>query len=111
MKIKVLRSIIVIMAVVLLMLIMSGFAISKNFHSVVAIVTTVDEGTHLITVECGNGNIFSFYDTIESWEVGDLCSMIMYNKGTEIVADDIVVSSRYGGYVDLYQRIEESLYA
>ncbi len=69
----------------------------SNFYPVTAMVTQVED--NLITVACQNGNIFKFDNTREDWFVGDICSMIMNNNGTENVKDDIVVDTRYSGYV------------
>lgn len=90
-------------------IIMMGADITNNHHSRVAMVTEIDEETNLITVTCGNGNMFSFYDTSEDWMLGDLCSLIMYDNGTEIVYDDKVVSARYGGFIELFEEIESTI--
>lgn len=72
-------------------------------------ITEIDTENNLITVTCGNGNMFSFYDTNEDWCCGDLCSLIMYDNGTEIVYDDKVISVRYGGFIELFEEIEGTI--
>ncbi len=71
---------------------------NQSFYPETAMVTQVNED--LITVICQNGNIFKFKDNTEEWIKGDICSMIMDNKGTVSVYDDKVVSARYSGYVN-----------
>ena len=71
---------------------------NQSFYPETAMVTQVNED--LITVICQNGNIFKFEDNAEEWIEGDICSMIMDNKGTVSVYDDKVVSARYSGYVN-----------
>lgn len=90
-------------------IIMMGTDITNNHHSRVAMITEINEENNLITATCGNGNAFSFYDTSGDWMLGDLCSLIMYDNGTEIVSDDKVVSARYGGYVELFEEIEDEI--
>ena len=87
----------------------SQMVITDNLHSRVAMVTEIDEKTNLVTVTCANGNVFSFYDTEEDWFYGDLCGLIMHDSGTDIVYDDVVVSARYGGFVELFEEIEASI--
>lgn len=65
-----------------------------------------DDTENLITVEVGNGNLFSFYDAEEDWLLGDFCAMIMDSKGTEIVYDDEIVSTKYCGFVELFAEKE-----
>lgn len=97
---------ITIMVLVAIIITMS-VVVTNNFHSRVAMITEIDEENNLITTTCGNGNMFAFYSATEDWAVGDLCSLIMFDNGTEIVYDDIVVSARYGGFIELFEEIEK----
>lgn len=99
----------VITLILLVTMITVGICISNNLHSRVAIITKIDEESNLVTATCGNGNVFSFYDTNEDWMLGDLCSLIMYDNGTEVVSDDKVISARYGGFIELFEEIEETI--
>ncbi len=71
---------------------------NQSFYPETCMVTQVNKD--LVTVICQNGNIFKFEDNTEEWIEGDICSMIMDNKGTVSVYDDKVVSARYSGYVN-----------
>ena len=93
---------------VLVMIIIAMFSIATtNIHSRVAIVTEINDD--IITTTCGNGNVFSFRSDAVDWHCGDLCSMIVFDNGTESVNDDVVLSVRYGGYVELFEEIENSM--
>lgn len=105
---KVFKRVLLIILVTVITIIISLSFIVNHLHSRVAMVTEINEEENLITVTCANGNMFQFTD-IEDWMCGDLCSMIMYDKGTEIVEDDIIISSRYGGYLELFETIEDAI--
>ena len=62
--------------------------------------TTVvtETGTKEIVVTDFNGNDW-IYETDDEWEIGDYCSMIMSDNGTESIYDDIIVNVRYNGYL------------
>lgn len=99
-----------LVVIILVMIIVIMFVVAiNNFHSRVAMVTEINEIDGLITATCGNGNMFSFYSTNDDWHCGDLCGLIMFDSGTDIVYDDIVVKARYEGYVELFEEIENTI--
>lgn len=59
-----------------------------------AMVTKLNRKKDIVTVETATGNRFEFYGC-EDWERGDLCSMLMYSKGTKKVRDDVILDVRY----------------
>ena len=63
------------------------------------LIIDIDEECNLVTYQTQNGNIFCFTG-IEDFFVGDLVATIMNDSGTPEVADDIVVSARYVGWID-----------
>lgn len=65
------------------------------------IITEIDEAQDLVTLECANGNVFEFYG-IEDYAEGDLVSMIMYNNGTELVYDDVILDAEYAGTAEMF---------
>ena len=73
--------------------------------AIVSEINTIDDGilpyTEVIVVDAA-GRSWAFYDDQEDWFVGDLCSMIMFDNGTEIVHDDEVISARYAGTPDMF---------
>lgn len=63
-----------------------------------AIVTEVTDD--FVTITDFEGRMWQFYDDCEDWMAGDICAVIMDNNGTnETVYDDIVLKTRYCGYV------------
>ena len=76
-------------------LVMSGdIKANGRLYAETAVVTNIEKDT--VTVECANGNLFSF-EGAEDLEEGDLCSMIMYDNATPIVYDDEILSIKYAG--------------
>lgn len=80
---------------------------AKNFYSTVAIVTKIDKNDNTITAMCGDGEFFSFRNTDRNWKCGNLCSLILYNNGTDGQIDDKVVYSKRDGNLGLYRTIAE----
>ena len=44
------------------------------------------------------GNEWEFEDT-EDWLTGDIASLLMWNNGTNIIEDDVIIQAFYCGYV------------
>ena len=55
------------------------------------------KGRVVITMQ--NGNQFAFTDKDEDWMVGDLVAVVFDDNGTEKVYDDIILSTRYCGWI------------
>lgn len=70
-------------------------------YSRVAMVTSVED--NLVTVACANGNAYSFFG--DDWTRGDFCALTMFDNFTENVSDDVVISARYGGYMELFEKL------
>lgn len=88
------------------------YSMNGNYYPLTGIITSIapdsDSRENVITLECGNGNIFQFTDsTSADWDTYDLVSCVMDNKGTAIVYDDEVVTTMYAGYTSQFQKIEE----
>lgn len=108
MKKKILYLTTIILTIIVTVIITLTF-VENHFHSRIGMITNIDTEADIITVTCGNGNTFEFYGEQEDWFIGDLCSMIFYDNGTEIVKDDKIVSMRYGGYLELFEEIESTI--
>lgn len=52
-----------------------------------------------ITVRDFNGNYWQFDDNAGDWEIDDIASLIIDSKGTELIADDVVVKAHYSGWI------------
>lgn len=68
----------------------------EGFYPQAYIVTEVDYATDMVEITSTTGFVYTFYGT-EDWIVGDLCSCIMFDNGTENITDDIIVTCRYSG--------------
>lgn len=60
-------------------------------------VIDLDYKNDIVTVENATGFTYQFYGC-EDYYVDDLVSMVMFNNGTDIITDDIIISARYSGY-------------
>lgn len=63
------------------------------------IVTEVDYKSDLVTISTFTGVEYQFYGC-EDWYVGDICSVIFCDNGTSTIYDDIIISTRYSGYIE-----------
>lgn len=68
-----------------------------NQYPTTGIVTTVGEGFMVFTDF--NGNEWTINGDPEDWVCGDIVSAIMNSKGTDIIYDDEVVSTKYSGWI------------
>ena len=81
---------------------LSYFGIIKwdntNQYALTTVVSKLDTENDAVVCYDATGNSWVFHG-IEDWEVGDVCSMLMNDKGTVEIYDDEIVSVRYGGHV------------
>ena len=78
----------------------STIPVSENCYALTTIVSYVDEYADEVSCVDSNGNEWVFQG-VSDWYTGDICSMMMYNKGTpKNIYDDEIVSCRYGGSTD-----------
>lgn len=93
---------------IILVTTMGGFISSAqettNFYPLTAIITNVN-GTE-ITATSINGNLWQFLDDEEYYEKGDMVSLLMDDKGTDLVFDDEIVKVHYCGNVAEWKKIE-----
>lgn len=85
------------MAVLLGALALSLSLQAKSYYPCTMTVTRVDYTTDVVTITTYGGDDFQF-EGCEDWFVGDICSTIMFDNGTESIYDDEIVSVRYCGY-------------
>lgn len=72
----------------------------KNLYPMTTVLVDINDECKLITCKDFNGNEWCFTDLEGDWVVGDIVSMIMYDRGTPIIYDDEIVSVRYDGWFD-----------
>lgn len=71
---------------------------AENLYAMTAIVTGLDSESDTVVVKNSVGLTWEF-SGIEDYLIGDVVSMVMDNKGTDIVFDDEILSVRYSGFV------------
>lgn len=63
-----------------------------------AYIVELDRENELVVAEDAVGLLWSFSDDSGDWAIGDGVSLIFYDNGTQIIYDDVIVSSRYSGF-------------
>lgn len=72
-----------------------------NIYPQTLIIDDVNQKDDIVTGHMLNGLSYSFYGC-EDWLKGDVAALIMSDNGTpDTVLDDIIITARYIGYVDL----------
>lgn len=79
----------------------AGAIASGFFYPETGIVTALDRESDVVEVTTANGHVFGFCG-VEDWESGDLVSMLMNSRGTDLVFDDEIVRVRYAGRISDY---------
>lgn len=67
-----------------------------NLYALTTKVVMIDYPTDVVWCEDYNGNIWEFYGC-EDWAIDDIASLLMNDKGTELIYDDEIVGTRYNG--------------
>lgn len=62
-------------------------------------VVDVNYAEDIVTIADFNGFEFQF-EGCEDWLEGDLCSVTMCDNGTEKIFDDVILGTRYSGWVE-----------
>ena len=94
----------ILLSVIISMFLNGNLKSDYRLYAETGIIVETDAKQDLVTVECVNGNLFSFYG-IEDYEEGDLVGMLMSNNGTGTVYDDVILSTNYVGSVEQFDRI------
>lgn len=81
---------------------MSRSTIYPETGVIVKVVET-ENNTYEITFDVANENRFYFFTESSDYFVGDIISLIMDSKGTEIVYDDEIYDHKYSGTIDMYK--------
>lgn len=73
--------------------------IIENYYPLSCYVDYIDYDNNIVTVvDFGTENEWEF-EGVEDWMEGDICSMIMYDNGTQTIYDDEIVKVKYCGYI------------
>lgn len=95
------KAIAILVLVSLLLVCFSASAMDiDNLYPMTAVVTDFDFENDLVIVTDYEGFDWIF-EGIEDWQIGDICSMIMFDNNTyEYVEDDIIVKIVYAGFME-----------
>lgn len=66
------------------------------YYPMTTVVSKIDTKNDIVTVENNNGHMYEFMG-VEDWEIGDICSLMLDDNGTESIYDDIIVKTIYDG--------------
>ena len=82
---------------------------TETIYSKTCMVTEIDTENNLVTVSTASGLLFQFYG-VEDYDVTDIVSVTFFTRFTpKNVKDDMVVSCRYSGFVELFSEMENEL--
>lgn len=68
------------------------------------IITDINEKTDIVTISTCTGIEYQFTG-INDYINGDFVSCVMYNNFSENINDDIILSHKYSGYMELYETL------
>ena len=70
---------------------------SDNKNSYYPLMATVIEiNDNIVMIEDNNGEVWEFEGS-EDWQINDICSCIMNDKGTKTIYDDEIVKIKFDG--------------
>lgn len=70
----------------------------SRVYSLSTIITALDVENDIVTCKDFNGNEWNFQG-VEDWFIGDICSLTMDNKNTANITDDVIISTKYCGFI------------
>ena len=83
----------------------AGLAAAGTIYPQTSIITNCDAQKDLVTMDTGTGILYQFYG-VEDYSEGDLISCIMFDNFTpDDVRDDVILSVRYAGYTEMFDKI------
>lgn len=68
--------------------------VNNDYYPMTTVVREIDIKNDVVTVENNNGHLYAFTG-VEDWQVGDICSLMLDNNGTESIFDDIILKAIY----------------
>ncbi len=90
------KKVIAILIVILIIVVANG---NEEIYPRTMVVSEIDAGSDTVVLTDSVGFEWEFYG-IEDWQVGDICSCIMDDNGTENIEDDIIVDAKYNGQIE-----------
>lgn len=78
-----------------------AFTTEHKQYPMTAVVVDTDYAADVVVIEDCNGYLWEFYG-VEDWEIGDVCTCIMDDNGTEKIFDDVIINAQYSGYFEMW---------
>ena len=75
----------------------------RDLYALTTVVAEVDREYNTVYCVDFNGEKWAFYGC-EDWAEGDIATMVMYNNGTSIIYDDVILSAKYCGWFEGWER-------
>lgn len=85
--------------ILLMTLILNTAQIKTENYPLTTVITCVDYESDVVIAMDFNGNMWEF-EGCNDWIEGDVCSMIMNNRGTDVIYDDVIIDMKYCGWVE-----------
>ena len=76
-------------------------AYNAAFYPATMVVIEVDYENDNVVMADFTDNCWNFKGC-EDWSVGDICSVLMCDNGTESIYDDFICETKYSGYVSTW---------
>lgn len=71
---------------------------TSNLYALTTVIVEINDDCKLVTCKDFNGNLWRFTTCEGDWIIGDIVSMVMYDRNTPIIYDDEIVSVKYNGW-------------
>lgn len=84
-------------AIIVMICLCSAFLHTSNLYALTAIVVDIDYINEEVTAEDCNGNLWKFGGSAD-WARGDCASLVINDRGTAEIFDDVVESVRYNSW-------------
>ena len=79
----------------------AGTAKTSKIYPTTGVVTEISYEEDSVTLTDATGETWMFYGC-EDWQKGDICSLLMDDKGTELIYDDEILKPIYSGVISDY---------
>ena len=100
MKTHTLTWVIITLLIGLVLGLLHGYTIRKRLYPNALYVAETNKEENYVAAVSITGNAFKF-SGVDDWMIGDVVAVIMDDKGTENVDDDVIIKKRYAGNLGL----------
>lgn len=89
----------ILLPMLIALVVISTTSCGAEIYPRTMVVTEINEEADVVTLTDAVGFEWEFYG-VEDWAIGDICSCIMNDNGTENIEDDEIVKTRYNGNIN-----------